>query len=128
MGYIADPKVFEHMENNPYCVISGEVVPMNYQSHHWKTKGSGGSDEPDNLDRLMPHYHKEAHALGIKQMAIKYGLEKPRNILINKGRWTDEDEENYRNNRGKSQKGRDVYATNRSSKGEDGSGGQICDL
>lgn len=77
------------------CVISGRRVPDPVQPHHYKTVGAGGSDEDENLDRLLPKFHREAHRIGIKQFAIKYALEKPRKILLKKGEWSIKDEEAF---------------------------------
>lgn len=96
--YETSDKVWDYIQRHSYCAVSGDVVPHNVGVHHWKTVGSGGTDEDSNLDRLMPKYHREAHLRGIKYMAIKYGLFKPRQILIDRGRWNIFEEKEFINN------------------------------
>jgi hypothetical protein len=91
-------KIYDYMERFPCCVISGKPVPSDYEPHHWKTVGAGGSDDDSNLDRLLPKYHKEAHRIGVKEIAIKYALQKPRNILIARGNWSIEDDARFNEN------------------------------
>jgi len=83
------------MDRFPRCAACGNFVSPWFQPHHWVTKGAGGSDEDENLDRLCKKHHGEAHYIGIKEMAVKYGLGKPREILKNRGTWTDGDEQRY---------------------------------
>lgn len=47
------------------------VTPV--QVHHWKTRGSGGSDELTNLHPLCVTHHTQVHQLGVKTFWKKYG-------------------------------------------------------
>jgi hypothetical protein len=44
--------------------------------HHIVTRGSGGTDNPDNLINLCLKHHDEVHTKGTETFAEEYGLEK----------------------------------------------------
>lgn len=94
-------------EEHPSCIACEREGRRTYcgysRSHHWRTRGAGGTDIYANLDRLCNRgkyrHHVEAHRRGIRWMAIKYALPKPRQILIDRGVWSEEDERRYQENR-----------------------------
>jgi len=42
------------------------------ESHHIKSKGSGGHDLDDNLLPLCRVHHAQCHAIGLNRFAMKY--------------------------------------------------------
>lgn len=41
-------------------------------AHHWKTRGSGGTDALNNLAPLCRVHHVEVHQIGVKTFFRKY--------------------------------------------------------
>ena len=98
--------IISFMLKNPRCAVTRQWLNYNRinmfknpMPHHYITRAAGGTDGCWNLERLCPAMHAEAHKRGIKDFAIKYGLEKPRKILIDKEKWMPVDEELWQVNR-----------------------------
>lgn len=59
----------KYFDPDGHCIISGfKGVDL----HHWKTKGSGGTDGDHNLMPLAHVYHQECHRIGVKSFVYKY--------------------------------------------------------
>lgn len=43
--------------------------------HHIRTRGAGGTDDPENIIYLCRSCHSEVHMIGRETFATKYGLE-----------------------------------------------------
>ncbi|WP_157109830.1 HNH endonuclease signature motif containing protein [Thermanaeromonas toyohensis] len=56
---IKDPKTIQAMKK-PYCELCGQKAYG--EPHHIKTRGSGGSDIPENLIQLCWEHHVAAHS------------------------------------------------------------------
>lgn len=52
------------------------VCRKNAERHHVKTRGSGGSDEEENLLSLCRGCHIEVHNIGLTTFVRKYHLER----------------------------------------------------
>lgn len=87
--------LINYMESNPFCKICSRSC-NNLQPHHYISRGAGGKDEDTNLERLCIGHHQEVHRIGIKRFAIRYGLEKPRELLKARRKWTDHDEADWK--------------------------------
>lgn len=59
---IRDPKTIRAMKK-PYCELCGQRAYG--EPHHIKTRGSGGSDIPENLIQLCWEHHVAAHSGGL---------------------------------------------------------------
>ncbi len=65
-----------------YCVACGEPPPV--ALHHWRTRGSGGTDDPWNLCPLCAFCHEKVHKSG----SITFAREnKPVNSWLLKNGW-----------------------------------------
>lgn len=64
------------------CLIKGCKNP-NIDMHHVKTRGSGGSDDENNLMPLCRWHHTEVHQIGMHKFSKKY--EDVNNFLIANG-------------------------------------------
>lgn len=74
------------------CMVCKKSAPS--EAHHWKSKGSGGSDHLNNLLSCCRLCHVEFHTIGAKSFWSKYGdkIRHNRRIfkvpaLIVKGEW-----------------------------------------
>jgi hypothetical protein len=61
----------EYGKLNPYCEICGK--PRD-DTHHIKTKGSGGKDLEINYISLCRMHHMEVHSIGRWKFSDKYSL------------------------------------------------------
>lgn len=53
------------------CMVCGSSPPSD--PHHWKSRGSGGSDHLNNLVSLCHNDHVLFHSIGAKSFWDKYG-------------------------------------------------------
>lgn len=53
------------------CSVCRKAPPSD--PHHWKTRGSGGSDDLTNLVSLCHQHHVECHAMGRRTFWEKFG-------------------------------------------------------
>ena len=61
----------EYGQFHPFCEICGK--PRD-DTHHIKTRGSGGKDSADNYISLCRVHHTEAHTIGRWKFSDKYVL------------------------------------------------------
>jgi hypothetical protein len=66
MGRIADPEAIKAARKRDGCclygLISQDGCVEGFDVHHIETRGSGGSDLPNNLICLCRKHHQETHA------------------------------------------------------------------
>ena len=75
----------QYKDLHPFCEITGQPLPYNIMPHHIKTRGSGGTDDHDNLIRLSPKMHRLIHRIGVLEFYKKYPHEKLRKYLNRRG-------------------------------------------
>lgn len=56
------------------CEIYNTECRGGIDKHHIKSRGAGGSNEPDNLINLCRFHHTEVHGIGRWTFAKKYNL------------------------------------------------------
>ena len=64
-------EIKDYMKQHPFCEACGEKAQG--LPHHIKTRGSGGTDSPDNLLRLCHHCHFDiVHSKGHRKLIELY--------------------------------------------------------
>lgn len=58
-----------YTDPNQVCTVCGK---KSVDLHHWKSRGSGGSDDESNLLPVCRKHHSELHQIGSKTFADKY--------------------------------------------------------
>ena len=66
------------------CEVCGDIA----ERHHIKTRGAGGTDEPENILEACRAHHIEVHKLGLTTFAEKYP--KVKKYLLSKGWYFDD--------------------------------------
>jgi len=68
------PQLKAYMQAHPFCEACGKPVRKGALPHHIKTRGAGGTDDPENLLRLCDECHYViVHALpGIRGLIVLY--------------------------------------------------------
>ena len=84
---MSEQQIQDYKDSHPLCETGCDQVPWG-KPHHIKSRGSGGSDEPENLLRLCWEHHVMIETVGDKRFTeyfpllytkiakMKYGIER----------------------------------------------------
>ena len=58
-----------YWSDTEFCIVCGK---QGVAKHHFRSRGSGGSDSEFNLMPLCVEHHTEIHMIGPNTMSVKY--------------------------------------------------------